>query len=186
MVRMMLDDSAITPGASVAVQKNCNVIYSKGFGYADLEHDIKNTPATIFHIASVSKQFTAFSIAMLADQGKLSLDDDIRKYLPELHDFGSVITINHLVHHTSGLRDQWSLLTMAGWIMDDVITLKQILRVISRQKDLNFKPGEEMVYCNTGFTLMAEIVSRIAHESFADWTKKNMFDPLEMKNTFLY
>ena len=176
----------VTPGVSIAVQKDGNIIYSKGFGYADLEYDIKNTPATVFHIASVSKQFTSFAIAMLADQGKLKLTDDIRKYLPELQDFGSVITINHLIHHTSGLRDQWSLLMMAGWRLDDVITQKQIMRVISRQKDLNFKPGEEMLYCNTGFTLMAEIVSRVTGESFADWSKKNIFDPLEMKSTLFY
>lgn len=176
----------ITPGVSIAVQKGGKLIYSQGYGYADLEYDIKNTPTTIFHIASISKQFTAFAIAMLADQGKLKLTDDIRKYLPELHDFGSVITIDHLVHHTSGLRDQWSLLMMAGWRLDDVITQKQIMRVISRQKDLNFKPGEEMLYCNTGFTLMAEIVTRVTGESFADWTKKNIFDPLNMKNTLFY
>src|SRR5258708_11516084 len=186
MMRIMLGDSAITPGASVAVQKDGKLIYSKGFGYADLEYDIKNTPATIFHIASVSKQFTAFSIAMLVDQGKLSLDDDIRKYLPELHDFGSVITINHLIHHTSGLRDQWNLLLMAGWRLDDVITQKQIMRMISRQRELNFKPGEEMLYCNTGFTLLAEIVSRVTGKSFPDWTHKNIFEPLEMKNTLFY
>lgn len=176
----------VTPGVSIAVQKDGKIIYSKGFGYADLEYDIRNSPTTIFHIASVSKQFTAFAIAMLADQGKLKLTDDIRKYLPELQDFGSVITINHLVHHTSGLRDQWNLLMMAGWRLDDVITQKQIMRVISRQKELNFKPGEEMLYCNTGFTLMAEIVSRVTGESFAEWTRKNIFDPLEMKNTLFY
>jgi CubicO group peptidase (beta-lactamase class C family) len=161
-------------------------VFSKGYGYANLEDEVRNTPATIFHIASVSKQFTAFAIAMLADQGKLSLNDDIRKYLPELHDFGTVITIDHLAHHTSGLRDQWNLLIMAGWRMDDVITQKQILRMISKQTELNFKPGEEMLYCNTGFTLMAEIVSRVTHQSFADWTKANIFDPLGMKNTFFY
>lgn len=176
----------VTPGFSIAVQKDGKLVYTKGFGYADLEYDIKNTPTTIFHIASVSKQFTAFAIAMLVDQGKLKLSDDIRKYLPELHDFGTVITIDHLVHHTSGLRDQWSLLMMAGWRLDDVITQKQIMRVIGRQTDLNFKPGEEMLYCNTGFTLMAEIVSRVTGESFAEWATKNIFDPLEMKNTLFY
>jgi CubicO group peptidase (beta-lactamase class C family) len=186
MMRVTLGDSAITPGASIAVQRDGKLIYSKGFGYADLEYGIKNTPTTIFHIASVSKQFTAFAIAMLADQRKLSLNDDIRKYLPELHDFGDVITINHLVHHTSGLRDQWNLLMMAGWRLDDVITQKQIMRVISRQRDLNFKPGEEMLYCNTGFTLMAEIVSRVTGESFPEWTRKNIFEPLDMKNTLFY
>ncbi len=185
-MRAVLGEGNVTPGATVAVQKDGKIIFSKAYGYADVESESKNTPATIFHIASVSKQFTAFAIALLADQGKLSLDDDIRKYLPEMHDFGDVITINHLVHHTSGLRDQWNLLVMAGWQMDDVITQKQIMRVVSRQKELNFKPGEEYLYCNTGFTLMAEIVSRVTGENFADWTKKNIFDPLEMKNTQFY
>lgn len=138
------------PGASVAVVKDGKIIYSHGFGMANLEYGIKNTPQTIFHIASVSKQFTGFAIAMLADQGKVSMSDDIRKYIPELHDFGTPITLNHLVHHTSGLRDQWNLLAMAGWRLDDVITREQILRMMYKQHDLNFPPGDEMVYCNTG------------------------------------
>jgi CubicO group peptidase (beta-lactamase class C family) len=174
------------PGASIAVAQDGKIIYSGGFGHADLEHDAHNGPATVFHIASVSKQFTAFSIAMLADQGKLSLQDDIRKYLPELHDFGTPITINHLVHHTSGLRDQWNLLMLAGWRLDDVITRKQIMRLISKQRELNFKPGDEYVYCNTGYTLMAEIVARVTGESFPDWTNKNIFAPLGMNNTLFY
>jgi CubicO group peptidase (beta-lactamase class C family) len=136
------------PGASIAVQQDGKILYSGGFGHADLEHDAHNSPTTVFHIASVSKQFTAFSIAMLADQGKLSLQDDIRKYLPEMYDFGTPITINHLIHHTSGLRDQWNLLMLAGWRLDDVITRKQIMRLISKQRELNFKPGDEYVYCN--------------------------------------
>jgi CubicO group peptidase (beta-lactamase class C family) len=174
------------PGASIAVARDGKIIYSKGYGHADLEHDAHNTPQTVFHIASVSKQFTAFSIAMLADQGKLSVDDDIRKYLPEMHDFGTPITIRQLIHHTSGLRDQWNLLVMAGWRMDDVITKKQILRLISRQRELNFKPGDQHNYCNTGYTLMAEIVSRVSGKSFPDWTKENIFDPLGMTNTLFY
>lgn len=185
-VRVSLGSGTSTPGAAVAVQKDGKIIFSKGYGYADLESERKITPSTIFHIASVSKQFTAFSIAMLADQGKLSLQDDIRKYLPELQDFGHTITIDHLVHHTSGLRDQWNLLMMAGWRLDDVITREQIMRIIARQRELNFKPGDEYLYCNTGFTLMAEIVSRVTGESFPEWTKKNIFDPLEMKYTLFY
>jgi CubicO group peptidase (beta-lactamase class C family) len=174
------------PGASIAVEQDGKIIYSGGFGHADLEHDAHNGPSTVFHVASVSKQFTAFAIAMLADQGKLSIDDDIRKYLPEMHDFGTPITINHLVHHTSGLRDQWNLLMLAGWRLDDVITQKQIMRLISKQRELNFKPGDEHVYCNTGYTLMAEIVSRVTGESFSDWTEKNIFVPLGMTNTLFY
>ncbi len=174
------------PGATVAVARDGKIIYSKGFGHAELEYDAHNTPQTVFHIASVSKQFTAFAIAMLADQGKLSVDDDIRKYLPELHDFGSPITIRQLIYHTSGLRDQWNLLVMAGWRLDDVITKNQILRLISRQRELNFTPGDKHNYCNTGYTLMAEIVSRVSGKSFAQWTKENIFDPLGMNNTQFY
>lgn len=174
------------PGAAVAVMKDGKIIFSKGYGYADLESDRKITPTTIFHVASVSKQFTAFAIAMLVDQGKLSLNDDIRKYLPEMHDFGTPITINHLVHHTSGLRDQWNLLMMAGWRLDDVITMDQIMRIVSKQRELNFKPGEEFVYCNTGFTLMAEIVKRVTGQTLNEWTKASVFEPLGMTNTFFY
>jgi CubicO group peptidase (beta-lactamase class C family) len=175
-----------SPGAAVAIAHGNEIIYSKGYGLADLEYNIPNTPATIFHIASVSKQFTAFSIAVLADQKKLSLDDDIRKYLPELNDFGETITIRHLIHHTSGLRDQWNLLALAGWRLDDVITKNQVLRLIGRQKELNFKPGARMMYCNTGYTLLAEIVSRVTGKSFPDWTRENIFIPLGMYNTLFY
>ena len=174
------------PGAAVSVARDGQIIFSKGYGYASLEYPVPIKPKTVFHIASVSKQFTAFSIAMLADQGKLSLDDDIRKYLPELHDFGETITIRHLVHHTSGLRDQWNLLALAGWRLDDVITNDQIMRLISHQEELNFKPGDRFLYCNTGFTLMAEIVSRVSGMSFADWTRAHIFKQLEMNSTLFY
>jgi CubicO group peptidase (beta-lactamase class C family) len=174
------------PGATIAVMKDNEVVYSKGFGHANLEYDIHNTPKTVFHVASVSKQFTAFAIALLADEGKLSIHDDIRKYLPELHNFGAPITINHLVHHTSGLRDQWNLLAMAGWRLDDVITRKQILRLISKQRELNAQPGDEFNYCNTGYTLMAEIVSRVTGTPFPQWMHTNVFEPLEMKSTLFY
>jgi CubicO group peptidase (beta-lactamase class C family) len=173
-------------GATIAVAKGDKILFSKGYGLSNPEYDIPNAPNTIFHIASISKQFTAFSIAMLADQGKISVDDDIRKYLPELPDFGHKITIKQLAHHSSGLRDQWNLLAMAGWRLDDVITRSQVLRLLSNQKDLNFKPGEEFNYCNSGYTLMAEIVSRVSGKSFGDWTSENIFKPLGMTNTLFY
>lgn len=174
------------PGFTVAVAKGDQILFSKGYGSANPEYDIANSAATIFHVASVSKQFTAFAIAMLADQGKISLTDDIRKYLPELHDFGHTITIKHLVHHTSGLRDQWNLLALAGWRLDDVITKDQVLRLISHQDELNFKPSDEFSYCNTGYTLMAEIVSRVSGKTFAEWCKQNIFEPLKMDHTLFY
>lgn len=179
-------DTDNTPGAAVAIVKDGAIIYKKGYGVANLEYDIPITPSSIFHIASVSKQFTVFSILLLEKQGKLSLDDDIRKYIPEVPDFGKTITLRHLASHTSGLRDQWNLLSMAGWRLDDVITKEHVLKLVSKQKELNFNPGEEFAYCNTGFTLLAEVVSRVSDMSFAEFTKTNIFEPLEMNNTLFY
>lgn len=179
-------DTNNTPGAAIAIVKDGAIIYKKGYGIANLEYDIPITPNSIFHIASVSKQFTVFSILLLEKQGKLSLDDDIQKYIPEVPDFGKTITLKHLASHTSGLRDQWNLLSMAGWRLDDVITKEHVLKLVSKQKELNFNPGDEYVYCNTGFTLLAEVVSRVSNMSFAEFTKANIFEPLKMNNTLFY
>lgn len=179
-------DKPDSPGASLAVIHNGEIIYKKGYGSANLEYDIPITPSTVFHVASVSKQFTAFAVAMLAQQGKLSLTDDIRRHLPEVPDFGKTITIQHLIHHISGMRDQWELLAMAGWRLDDVITREHILKMVKNQKELNFEPGEQYLYCNTGFTLLAEIVARVTGKSFREWTQENIFKPLGMSNTQFY
>ena len=179
-------ESNNAPGAAVAVVKDGAIVYKNGYGMANLEYDIPITPSSVFHIASVSKQFTVFSILLLEKQGKLSLDDDIRKYIPEVPDFGQTITLRHLASHTSGMRDQWNLLSMAGWRMDDVITKEQILALVSKQKELNFNPGEEYAYCNTGFTLLAEVVARISDMSFAEFTEANIFKPLKMNQTLFY
>ena len=174
------------PGAAVAVVKDGAIVYKNAYGMSNLEYDIPIKTNSIFHIASVSKQFTVFSVLLLEQQGKLSLEDDIRKYIPEVPDFGQLITLRHLASHTSGLRDQWNLLALAGWRLDDVITLEQVLKLISRQKALNFNPGEEYLYCNTGFTLLAEVVARVSEMSFAEFTDKNIFKPLNMSNTLFY
>ncbi|MGZ8846530.1 MAG: serine hydrolase [Pyrinomonadaceae bacterium] len=179
-------DKPDSPGASIAVIKDGAVIYKRGYGSANLEYDIPNTPATVFHVASVSKQFTAFSIVLLANQGKLSLDDDIRKHLPEVPDFGKKITIRNLIHHTSGLRDQWVLLGMAGWRLDDVITKEHIMKMVRNQKELNFEPGAEHLYSNTGYTLLAVIVERVSGQPFREFTEANIFKPLGMTNTHFH
>ena len=184
--QMMFLNTSKTPGASIAVMKEGKLVFSKGYGMANLEYDIPVDNSTIFHIASVSKQFTAFSILLLAEDGKLNIDDDIRKYIPEVPDFGKTITLRHLANHTSGLRDQWNLLVMAGWRMDDVITTEQVLKLISRQESLNFEPGDEFLYCNTGFTLLAEVVARVSEMSFAEFTEKRIFAPLGMKSSLFY
>jgi CubicO group peptidase (beta-lactamase class C family) len=175
-----------SPGCAVGIMQDGEIIYERGYGLANLEYGIPITPKTIFHIASVSKQFTAFSIVLLAQQGKISLGDDIRKYLPEVPDFGKKITIRNLIYHTSGLRDQWELLLIGGWRLDDVITQGQILKLVSHQKELNFSPGDEYMYCNTGYTLLAEIVSRVSGKSFDEFTRENIFNPLEMENTHFH
>jgi CubicO group peptidase (beta-lactamase class C family) len=175
-----------SPGAALAVVKDGRIVYKRGYGSANLEYNIPITPSTIFHVASVSKQFTAFAITMLANQGKLSLDDDIHKYLPEVPDFGKTITIKHLIRHTSGMRDQWQLLAMAGWRLDDVITKEHIMKMVRNQNALNFNPGEEYLYCNTGYTLLAAIVERVTGQSFREWTQANIFKPLGMSNTHFH
>jgi CubicO group peptidase (beta-lactamase class C family) len=179
-------DKPDSPGASLIVVRDGAVLYKRGYGIANLEYDIPITPSTVFHVASVSKEFTAFAVVLLASQGKLSLDDDIRKYLPEVPDFGKKITVRHLIHHTSGLRDQWELLAMAGWRLDDVITKQHILKMVSHEKELNFNPGDEHLYCNTGYTLLAVIVERVSGQSFRQYTQENIFKPLGMTNTHFH
>jgi CubicO group peptidase (beta-lactamase class C family) len=176
-------NSLNTPGAAVAVVKDGIVVYRRGFGSAQLEYGVPITPSTVFHVASVSKQFTAMAVSLLEAQGKLSAADDIRKYLPEMHDFGTKITILNLLNHTSGIRDQWDLMVLSGWRMDDVITQDQLLGRLTRQKELNFAPGSRYMYSNSGFTLLAEIVRRVGGKPFTDWTRENIFEPLGMTST---
>ena len=175
-----------SPGAALAIVKDHEIIYKQGYGTANLEYDIPITTTTIFDIASVSKQFAAFAIATLSHEGKLSLDDDIRTYLPDVPDFGNTITIRHLLHHTSGLRDWVQSLVIAGDLMDDVISFKHILKMARHQKTLNFEPGAAFLYSNTGYNLLAEIVERVTGDSFREWTDTHIFKPLGMKNSHFH
>jgi len=175
-----------SPGAAVAVTRDGEVIYKQGYGAANLEYDIPITPITIFDIASVSKQFAAFAITTLAHDKKLSLDDDIRTYLPDVPDFGNTITTLHLLHHTSGLRDWVQSLVIAGVGMEDVISFKHILKMARHQKALNFEPGEAYLYSNTGYNLLAEIVERVTGDSFREWTNAHIFKPLGMTNSHFH
>ncbi|RPH35843.1 class A beta-lactamase-related serine hydrolase, partial [bacterium] len=175
-----------SPGASIGVVMDGKLVFARGYGMADLESGLPNTPQTIFHMASVSKQFTAMAILMLADQKKLSLDDSIQQYLPEMPDFGRTITIRHLIHHTSGLRDQWNLWALGGGRLDDVITQDELYRLVTRQRELNFTPGSEHFYCNTGYMLLAKIVERASGVPFRVWMQQNVFAPLGMAHTQIY
>lgn len=175
-----------TPGVAVVIVKDQEIIHSKGYGMANLEYPIPISSKTVFHTASVSKQFTAFAIYLLEKQGKISLEDDVRDYIPELPDYGATIKVRHLLSHTSGLRDQWAILTLAGWRLDDVITTDQILKLASRQKELNFEPGSQLGYCNTSYTLLAEIIQRTTGKTLTEYAEEYMFRPLGMKDTQFY
>lgn len=172
-----------SPGCVIGIIKNGEFVHKKGYGLANLEYNIPITTSTVFHIASVSKQFTGFAIHLLIQEGKLSLSDDIRKYLPEM-DFGDTVTIDNLIHHTSGIRDQWELLIAEGTSMDDVITQNHVLDILSAQNELNHEPGAWNYYSNSNYTLLAEIIERISGESFAEFTRKRIFEPLGMNSTF--
>ncbi len=173
------------PGGSVLISKNGKTIFSKAYGLASLEYTIQNTTKTLFNIGSVSKQFTAMGIVLLEERNKLSLNDDIRKFLPNLPDFGKTITIRHLLHHTSGLRDLHGLLGLAGWKPADLETNEQVYRVFKNQKDLNFNPNDEFSYSNTGYIFLAKIIENVSELSFEQWMKQNIFKPLGMKNTYV-
>lgn len=174
------------PGAAVLVMKDGKIVHSKGYGYSNLEYDVPITPDTVFHVASVSKQFTAMAVAILAKEGRISLDDEVKKYIPEMAEFEHPITIRHLLHHVSGLRDQWELLTMAGWRMDDVIIMGHLMKIITHQKELNFEPGSRFCYSNSGYTLLAVIVQRVSGMSFPEYMQKRIFEPLGMNNSHIH
>ena len=173
-----------SPGTAILIQQGGKILLNKGYGMANLEHQIPITPNTVFDLASVSKQFTGYAISTLVEEGKIDLKDDIRKHIPEVPDFGPTITVEHLVHHTSGIRDWTSTLPLAGWSFDDVISFEQILRMTYMQKELNFEPGSQYTYSNAGYNLLAELVERVSGVSFREWTDKHIFQELGMKNTF--
>jgi CubicO group peptidase (beta-lactamase class C family) len=171
------------PGLAIDVMKNGESVYRKGFGMADLEHSVPITPNTVFHVASVSKQFTAFAMLLLAKEGRLSLNDDVRKYIPELPVYAHPITVRDLAQHTSGLRDIDDLLRLSGMGQDDAITNAEALNVIMRQTGLNFTPGTAFEYSNAGFILLAEVVARVSGMPFSTFTTERIFKPLGMTNT---
>lgn len=175
-----------SPGCALGVMKDGELIYKQGYGLANLEYELSITPRTIFHVASMSKQFTAMAVALLVDAGKLSLDDDICQHLPEIPGYGETVTIRHLMHHTSGLRSDLILLISAGWRLEDVITNTDVLDLVKRQRDLNFRPGVRFAYGGVGYLLLAEIVARVSGQSFAEFCQERIFEPLGMINTHFH
>jgi len=175
-----------SPGAAVGVYHQGQQVYAKGYGLADVEAGTPITPQTRFHVASVSKQFAAFAVAMLAREGKVDLDADVRTYLPYVPDFGQTITVRHLILHTSGLRDQWSLFGLGGQDTDGRLRQRQVVNMVARQRALNFAPGSEYAYSNTGYTLLAEIVHAASGQTLREFTTARVFRPLGMNATFFF
>lgn len=179
-------DKLDSPGLALAIIKNGKLIYKRGYGTANLEHNIPISSTTVFRLGSTSKQFTATSIILLAEQGKISLDDDICKYLPEMQKYETHITIRHLIHHTSGIRDYLKLMELAGMSDDDYYTDDEVIKMVARQKELNFKPGGEYLYSNSGYFLLSVIVKRAIGKPLREFTEENIFKPLGMKNTHFH
>jgi CubicO group peptidase (beta-lactamase class C family) len=173
-------DRRDSPGCALAVFNDGKIVYERGYGMADLEHEIPIGPDTVFYVGSVSKQFTAFAAALAIQQGRLALDDSIRKRLPELPEYAQPITIRHLIHHTSGLRDFYTLLSIAGRRQDELFDNAAVLRLAARQDHLNFPPGSDYLYSNTGYALLATTIGRAAGTSFAAFVDANIFKPLGM------
>lgn len=179
-------DKRDSPGCELAVIKDGQIVYKRGYGMANLEHNIPLSPSSIMDTGSVSKQFTAMAIALLAEQGKISLDDDLRKYLPEIPQYETPITIRQLIHHTSGIRDYLTLMALAGMRDDDHYVDGEVMNLLARQKELNFKPGSEFLYSNSGYFLLSQIVKRASGKSLREFAGENIFKPLGMTRTEFY
>jgi len=173
-----------TPGASLTISRGGKVLYQKAFGMADLEHQVPARPETIFEAGSVSKQLTATSVLMLIKAGKVGLDDDVRKFIPELPVYSKTIKVRHLLNHTSGLKDWGVIAGIGGWPRGSrVYTNDRALEYITKQTTLNHTPGEEYIYSNSNYTLLTFIAERVSGEKLDEFTRKNIFEPLKMKHT---
>ncbi len=171
-------------GCALAVIWEGEIVYKQGYGLADIELQVPVLPSTLFNIGSMAKQFTAFAVALLEEDGKLSLEDEIQKYLPEMHDFGETITLRHLIHHSSGLRDSFpELLALAEWRESDVTTVEDVYRLLVAQRELNYRPGDEFLYANSNYVLLALICERASGRTFAGFCQERIFKPLGMDHS---
>ncbi len=183
-------DRPRSPGCAIGVIRDGRFIYERGYGMANLDYDIPNSPRMVYYIGSDAKQFTAAAVGLLVLDGKLSLDDDVRKFLPELPDYSKVygvpITVGDLIYHTSGLRDVYTLMGLAGLRLEDVMTDDSAMALIARQKELNFKPGTEYLYSNSGYWFLGKIVERVTGKPLRVFADERIFEPLGMTNTHFH
>jgi CubicO group peptidase (beta-lactamase class C family) len=179
-------DKADSPGCALGVIRDGNFIYKRGYGQGSLELGVPLTSESVFYMGSVSKQFTAASVVLAAEQGYLSLDDDIRKWVPEIPSYGKTITLREMLHHTSGFRDVLGLLALAGRNFEDIHPTPELLDLLSRQKALNYAPGDEFLYSNTNFFLMSVVIPRATGKALSQFAEENIFKPLGMTHTRFY
>lgn len=175
-----------SPGCAVAVIRAGEIVHEQGYGEANLDWGIPITPATVFYAGSVSKQFTAAAVALLARDGRISLDDDIRAWFPEIPDYGATVTIRHLLHHTSGIGDTYRLMRDAGVPVANVFSDSQVVALIAAQPALDFAPGSQYRYSNGGYFLLAELVERVTGQSFRTFTEERIFRPLSMLDSHFH
>lgn len=179
-------DKPGSPGCSLGVIRDGNFVYRKAYGLATLELGVPLSPQSVFYMGSVSKQFTAASLVLAAEQGYLSLDDDVRKYIPELPDYGHVVTLRQMIHQTSGFRDFFTLLSLSGHDVLDFNSSEEIFKIVARQRGLNNVPGDEWIYSNTNYFLLGIVVKRATKKSLAEFAAENIFHPLGMSHTLFY
>jgi CubicO group peptidase (beta-lactamase class C family) len=179
-------DRPDSPGCALGVIENGQFTYKRGYGMANLEYAIPISSETVFRTGSVSKQFTAMSVLLADHAGKLSLDDDVREHIPELADYGHKVTIRHLIHHTSGIRDYLVLMAVAGKRDEDYYTDEEVIEKLARLENLNFPPGDEYLYSNAGYFLLSQVILRATGKTLAEWADEVMFKPLGMENTHFH
>ena len=179
-------DRTNSPGCALGIYRQGEIAYARGYGMANLEHGIANSPRTVFDIGSTSKQFAATAIVLLQQDGKLNIDDEVRKYIPELPAYQRPLTIRHMLNHTSGLRDYLTLMGLHGTDFDGVTGDQEALDLIVRQKALNFEPGAEFLYSNSGFFLLSQIVKRVSGKTLAQFAQERIFAPLGMHDTHFH
>ncbi len=175
-----------TPGCAIGVYREGRIVYSHGYGMADLNQAAAITPQTVFYIGSTSKQFTAFAIALLAERGVISVDDPVRKYIPELPSYADRVTVRELVHHTSGIRDYLNLWGVSGRTFADEIPEELALDILARQRALEFEPGSRWAYSNSGYFLLSLVVKRASGRSLREFARTEMFEPLGMGHTHFH
>jgi CubicO group peptidase (beta-lactamase class C family) len=178
-------DRKDAPGCALGVVRNGQLVYQKGYGSGNLDYGIPNGPDMVYYVGSVSKQFTAAAVALLSLDGRVSLDDPLSKYIPELNHLPRM-TVRQLVHHTAGVRDIYGLMSLAGIRMEDVLPEAEAIGLITRQKELNFAPGTDYLYSNSGYLLLAQIVKRVTGKSLRQFAHEQIFAPLGMKNTHFH